>query len=94
MNVTIDFETRSEVNLKKVGLSRYAKDPTTRVLCMAYQFEGDDTPRVWVPGEPFPFDDPSNLIFHAHNAAFEMAIWNDTCTRLYGWPEIVDDLEI
>ena len=33
---SIDFETGSCVDLKKVGAFRYAEDPTTMVLCMAW----------------------------------------------------------
>ena len=37
-----DYETRSQVDLKKVGAHRYAADPSTEVLCMA--FAVDDGP--------------------------------------------------
>ena len=32
----LDFETCSELDLKKVGASKYASHPSTRVLCLAY----------------------------------------------------------
>jgi len=41
-----DFETRSLVDLKKVGTYRYARDPSTDVLCMCWTW--DDDPRVWL----------------------------------------------
>jgi hypothetical protein len=31
-----DFETRSRVDLRKVGAHRYAADPSTEILCAAY----------------------------------------------------------
>lgn len=34
---TIDFETRSACNIKRAGAWRYSIDPTTEVLCLAYQ---------------------------------------------------------
>jgi hypothetical protein len=35
MNVSIDFETRSRVDLPKLGLDKYSRDPSTEVICMA-----------------------------------------------------------
>ena len=32
----IDFETGSTADLKKIGVARYAEDPTTRIICVAY----------------------------------------------------------
>lgn len=75
----IDFETRSEVELKTAGLHVYAAHPSTRVLCMAYAF--DDGPvLLWKPGEPFP-GDVVDYVFAgkmvaAHNAPFEIEHWN------------------
>ena len=34
---TVDFETRSACSLKKCGTWRYAVDPTTEVLCLAFR---------------------------------------------------------
>ena len=34
----IDFETRSELDIKKVGAYKYAKHPSTEILCMAYAY--------------------------------------------------------
>ena len=33
--LSIDFETGSQADLKKVGAAKYAEDPTTRVVCVA-----------------------------------------------------------
>ena len=51
----LDFETRSMLNLKKVGRDRYAKHGTTEVLMLAWAFD-EDQPRLWLPclGEPMP----------------------------------------
>ncbi len=38
--IIIDFETRSKCNLKKCGAWKYAEDPTTEVLCLAYKVNG------------------------------------------------------
>jgi DNA polymerase len=75
----IDFETRSAIDLTKVGVHRYAEDPTTGLWCFSYRF--DDGPvQHWVRGQPWPKD--VNLHIGAcgrvvaHNAGFERAMWN------------------
>lgn len=90
--VVIDFETRSQRDLKKVGAARYATDPSTDVWCVAFAI--DDHPvRLWVRGEPLPADliaavaDP-DCLFVAHNAAFERAILTHILTPRYSWPDI------
>ena len=86
-----DYETQSAASLKSVGARRYAADPTTRVLCIAYAV--DDGPiESFIPGsgEPIPQvfftaqDDPSWFIA-AHNDAFESAIDEYVLAR-DGWP--------
>ncbi len=80
----LDFETRSALDLKKVGLARYVSHPTTAAWCASYAF--DDGPiQRWRIGQPPPAD----LIAHvasggalwAHNAQFEYAVWH-----MLGWP--------
>lgn len=54
MYLWLDFETRSLLNLKNVGLDRYAKDPSTEVLMLAWAF-GDEDVSLWQPRlEPMP----------------------------------------
>ena len=91
MLLSLDFETRSAADLRKVGLHCYAAHPTTSVLCAAYAFD-DEEVQLWHPKLP----PPKRLLDHirnggevqAWNAAFERAIINYVCTKLYGWPEI------
>lgn len=45
---SIDFETRSRADLKKVGAFRYAFDPSTEILCVAIA-KDDEKPLIWVP---------------------------------------------
>lgn len=82
----IDFETRSECDLARAGAEKYSRHPSTTVLCMAYSND-DLHPQLWRPGEPFPAyvsewvacnDGP----IAAHNAHFELAIWNNTLSRM------------
>lgn len=78
-SLSIDFETGSRADLKKTGAARYAEDPSTRVLCMAYCFPGGNI-HVWREGEPFP----KGIIdwvrdgkpVSGWNVLFEYWIWN------------------
>lgn len=91
----IDFETRSACDLKAAGLDNYARHATTSVLCLAYAF--DDEP-VQLVGEESPSIERMTAsqiriakhvarggLVYAHNASFELAIWNNVLAR-YGWP--------
>lgn len=92
-NIHIDFETRSNVDLKTATSHAYALDDSTDAWCMAYAI--DDGPvLLWQLHEPFPDkiykavqSDPSTK-FTAHNAHFELTIWNYTCVRKYNWPKL------
>lgn len=83
-----DFETYSEVDLKKAGLHNYATHPSTGAHCLSY---GPDPEHIktWVEGEPFPEDLRAHItqggIITAWNAAFEWSIWNLCCVRKYDW---------
>jgi DNA polymerase len=90
--VILDVETRSCVDLKKVGAWRYATHPTTDIWCVGYAI--DDAPAaLWVPGEPVPpaivaaAADPA-CEWVAHNAAFEIAIWRRIPAPRHGWPDV------
>lgn len=84
--VSIDFETRSEVDLIKTGAYRYATDPSTGIYCLAYAFDNDD-PQVWVFGDVFPKDLEEHVrnkrAVHAFNAEFELLIWNHVLRHHY-----------
>lgn len=89
--IFIDFETRSKCILQDTGAWRYAEDPSTDVLCMAWAV--DDGPvEIWIPGEGFPFtvDQISHHDFEAHHSFFERAIWRNVMIKKYGWPDIPD----
>jgi DNA polymerase bacteriophage-type len=98
MAFTIDFETRSKVDLRKVGAHAYAEHPSTEVLCLAWAEEGDKEPRLWSPLRPIAEDEKvltefldkvrEGCALVAYNAAFERWIWNLVCVRRHGWPAI------
>lgn len=49
MILSIDFESRSRVDLKRAGAYVYAQDPSTDLWCMAYAFDNEE-PQLWAPG--------------------------------------------
>jgi DNA polymerase len=87
-----DYETRSRVDLRKVGAAAYAADPATEIICVA--FAVDDQPvQLWRPGDPVPpawFEagaDPGWTAV-AHNDAFESAIEQHVLHPRHGFPLI------
>lgn len=87
MKITLDFETRSEADLFKVGAWAYSMDPTTEVLCIGW----DDG--QWKMGEPVPYGLFDDVLMadeiEAHSAFFEMSIWENVCVRRYGWVPVL-----
>ena len=85
-----DYETRSKVSLKKVGIHRYATDPSTEVVFGA--FAVDDGPvRVWRPGDPLLPEiieaaNNTNWRVAAHNDPFESAIEQYVLKPRFNWP--------
>jgi DNA polymerase len=91
---TIDFETRSACDLLKAGAYIYARHPTTQVLCLHYKI-GDGPTKGWhrahpkegIEQSPFPQDLADHILagglVEAHNAAFEMYVWEYCFTREY-----------
>ena len=74
--ISLDFETYSECDIKSAGAWAYAKDASTKVLCMAYA-EGDEDPKLWLPNQPLPnfLQKPNEYEIHAWNSFFEWVIW-------------------
>lgn len=87
----IDFETRSSVDLREVGLHSYARHPDTGIWCMAWAI-GDMEPEIWRKGEPLPTPVwrhvEAGLPVYAHNAPFELTIWNNVEAQTFDWPEL------
>jgi DNA polymerase len=89
LRLHIDYETKSTINLKTCGLYRYAKHPTTDILCMAYAF-GTDPVQLWTPDFPWPEDLKEHVLsggrIVAHNAQFERLITQYIAAPRYGAP--------
>lgn len=90
----IDFETRSAVDLKEVGLHNYASHPSTDAWCMAYAFD-DEPVQLWERGQPIPPQVALHVAMGetviAHNAAFELAIWAHIMCFRYRWPDLAPE---
>lgn len=92
MQISIDFETYSEADLRAIGSYNYAAHHSTEVLCMAYAFD-DEPPQLWLPGQPLPTRLTLAILhgeghFWAWNAAFERGIWEHVMMRQHGAPYI------
>lgn len=91
MIYSIDFETRSTIDLAEQGLDIYANDTSTEVLCIAFGTTPTDV-KVVAPQT----GGLAQLLLHveaggriqAWNAMFEYAIWNCVCVPKYGWPQL------
>lgn len=89
--IFIDFETRSSLDLKKVGAAKYFASPDADLICMSYAINpppyGDGTVQLWLPPRPLPFEVDGNKIY-AFNALFEYRAWNVVGRRRYLWPKL------
>jgi DNA polymerase len=87
----IDFETRSDVDIRKRGVYAYMASPHTEPLFASYVL-GDSPVRRWTAGEPCP----PEIVVHvtwggtivAHNAGFERLLWQEVLTLRHGWPAV------
>jgi DNA polymerase bacteriophage-type len=86
---SLDFETGSLADLKKVGAFNYAEHPSTRIICLAWQLPGEGV-QAWWEGQP----DPRGLLdwvasgsmVSGWNVTFEWLIWNRVLFRQFpGW---------
>ena len=48
MKLTLDFESRSKADLKKIGAAVYAEHPSTEIMCAAIKIDGMLT-GIWIP---------------------------------------------
>src|SRR5438128_1987141 len=82
-----DIESHSVVALEVAGAWRYAGDPSTEILCVAYAID-DEAPKIWRPGDPLPEDLFACDEIVAHNWGFERPMAARILTPRHGWPEI------
>lgn len=95
----IDFETRSEENLKTAGAWKYSKHPSTEIICLGLLDDKDPKKRIYcypqtVLNDLIWTDKNGNLHFDkikAHYAFFEFAIWHNVGIPKHGWPPVPAD---
>ena len=92
MKLSIDFETASTVNLRRVGAAAYAAHPDTRILCMAWAFDQDKV-EIWLPrwsSFPKPVQDHVGAggMVAGWSLQFEYHIWN---TILRNQPPLIPE---
>lgn len=88
-----DFETYSEVDIRKQGGAYYARHPSTEILCLSWAMNGDKV-KLFKPG-----DDDKKLLkaiakadqIAGHNVIFEYNIFKYVGTRQFEWPEIPEE---
>lgn len=89
----LDFETRSEVDLKKVGAHAYFEHPSTQILCAAWAFN-NGKPQIWFPGDYvtdlFSTAEQPGTVITAWNAAFERLAWRHIMVKQHKAPPIRD----
>lgn len=89
MTLSIDFETRSDVDLKKCGVYRYFESPHADVLLASFTLDGGPV-RRWRRGEPCPADVRAHIEaggeVKAHNASFERIAFTLVMGPKHGWP--------
>ncbi len=80
----LDWETYSEIDIRKHGGKRYAEDESTQAICLGYAFDQEET-QLWGPWEPFPTRVNEHVAslgtVYAHNATFDWRIWNNVLRR-------------
>jgi len=94
--ITIDFETRSIADLRKTGAWAYSIHPSTEVLCLSYLIPNQKR-GLWVPSINHKL--PEDLLcaldvfpcIEAHNAFFELCIWENVMIPKHDAPEIQRD---
>ncbi|NDB70448.1 MAG: hypothetical protein EB015_21060, partial [Methylocystaceae bacterium] len=84
--LSIDIETCSEADLKKVGTYVYAQHPSTKILCVGYAI--DDAPaKVWrTVDEPMPED----LYAAVHDKETEFYAWNAANFEMVLLPNLIE----
>jgi len=85
-----DFETRSRLDLKKVGAVKYAAHPSTSATLLTWGFGRTGKVKAWRIGQPVPQEIidvlvyPEKYNFIAWNIEFDFMIWSIPFARQSG----------
>lgn len=87
----IDFETRSDVDIKQRGAHNYMQSPHTRPLFASYKID-DGQKKRWTWPDPCPADIKAHVeaggTVSAHNNSFERMLWQIVLTPRFDWPKL------
>jgi DNA polymerase len=89
----VDVETRSPASLRDLGVDRYVRDNRTEVICLGFAHNNDE-PKIWTPTNPAipcEFEQAScntHWSLRAHNAPFEIAVFEHILKPRFGFPTI------
>lgn len=101
----VDVETRSELDLETVGADRYARDPSTDIVCLSISRPGSEPIKFGVEHglhwrssfvealgflPSFTMEHWRTVLWLAYNAPFDSAICEHILHRRYGWPRMVE----
>jgi DNA polymerase len=104
--ISIDFETRSEEDLQRVGSWKYSRHPSSDITCIGWHIPGQPQPKcaansniaskaVVAAGadlrELLWYAANTDIPFEAHGAPFERSMWENTAVPRYGWPQIAPE---
>src|SRR5262245_10840572 len=88
-DIYFDCETRSTLNLKMVGVHKYARSPDTSVICATWYSYITNRVEIWKYGQPMPDELRQAVVdgrrFFMHNAEFDFTMWNEVLAKRYGW---------
>lgn len=77
MKLSLDFETACDLDLKKVGVARYTRHPSFRILLTAWAIDDGEVQQVEGPPPVGLFSLVDTI--HAFNAPFEIACLRTIC---------------
>lgn len=82
-----DYESQSQVDLKKLGAVEYAKHHSTKALCLGIK-KNNEKSKLWLPGDSLPYEfeealEDKEFVFTAHNAFFEYCMTKFVLTRYF-----------
>jgi len=99
--LTFDLESRSKIDLTKCGMYVYAEDPSTDIMCFAFQTNNEE-PFLWIPEkfrylyegpivtkDQFQWAIDNADIIEAHNAGFEAIMWQEIMVKRYGFKPLI-----
>lgn len=103
--LTLDFESRSPVDIREYSTTRYASHPETDIMCIGLKWEGRPPTALAPPKGKMVIDGTirpielmhaieHNIPISVHNLSFEKRMYNHICVKRFGWPPIPDHLWI